>query len=234
VQVAEQISDYLLAGTVTNPINMPAVSAQEAPQLKPYITLARQLGSFVGQVTEDALKSVSIRYEGQAAGLNISPLKSALLTGLLSPLLEGVNMINAPLLAEERGIEIHEHMNEDTVDYQTRIYLEVTTEKKSQSIAGTLVGGDKQRIIQIDDINVEAELSGYMLFIRSVDKPGMIGAFGKILSDGNINIATFTLGRNAPGGEAITLISVDEPIGEPALMTICALPNVILAKVLKF
>ena len=134
LQVAEQMSDYLLTGAITNPINMSAVSAEEAPALRPYLSLAEQLGSFAGQITETALKSVRISFDGQASGLNTEPLKAALLKGLLSPLIEGVNLVNAPVIARERGIEVEEHQHQKSVDYQTRISLEVVTERRSRSV----------------------------------------------------------------------------------------------------
>ncbi len=234
VQVAEQIADYLLSGAVTNPINMPAISSDEAPMLRPYLKLAHQLGSFAGQITESAIRTVRIRYEGQAAGLNTEPMTAAVLTGLLAPQLEGINAVSAPHVAAERGVEVIETTTDKTVDYQTRVAVEVETERRRRNIAGTLVGGDKPRIIQIENIQMEAALEGNMLFVRSKDMPGMIGAFGNTLSDAQVNIATFHLGRTAPGGDVITLISVDDPVNELVLMNLCALPHVEQVKTLSF
>jgi len=234
VQVAEQIADYLLNGTVTNPINMPAVSAEEALGLRPYIELARQLGSFAGQITESPLVDVKIRYEGQAFQLNTSPLTASLLTGLLSPLYDGVNPVNAPYLARERNIEVAEETDEKVTDYQTRIHLAITTEKRRRTIAGTLVHGDQPRIVEIEGIQMEAALGDVVLFVRNKDRPGMVGSLGKALSDADINIATFHLGRSEPGGDALALLSVDGEITEPVLMQLCTLPNVTQAKVLRF
>ena len=234
VQVAEQIADYLISGAVTNPINMPAISSDEAPALRPYLKLAHQLGSFAGQVTESAIRSVRIIYEGHAAGLSTEPMTAAVLTGLLAPQLEGINAVSAPHVAAERGVEVIERTTDKTVDYQTRITVEVETERRRRHVAGTLVGGDKPRLIQVEDIHMEAALEGTMLFVRSKDRAGMIGAFGNTLADAEVNIATFHLGRTAEGGDVITLISVDQPVSEMVLMNLCALPNVDQVKTLSF
>ena len=234
VQVAEQIADYLLNGTVTNPINMPAVSEEEALGLRPYIELARQLGNFAGQITESPLVDVKIRYEGQVSQLNITPLTAALLAGLLSPLNGGVNPVNAPYIARKHDIEVAAETDEKVSGYQTRIHLAITTEKRRRTLAGTLVHGDKPRIVEIEGIQIEAELSDIVLFVRNKDRPGMIGSLGKALSDAEINIATFHLGRSKPGGDAMALLSVDGEVTEAVLTQLCTLPNVTQAKILRF
>ena len=234
VQVAEQISEYLLNGTVTNPINMPAVSAAEAFRLRPYVELARQLGGFAGQITESPLVDVKIRYEGQAAELNTRPLTASLLTGLLAPFYGGINPVNAPHIAREQNIAVTEETDERVTDYQTRIHLAITTEKRRRSVAGTIVHGDQPRIVEIEGIQIEATLSSVVLFVRNRDKPGMIGSLGKALADAGVNIATFHLGRSEPGGDAMALVSADSDITEPILMQLCTLPHVKQVKVLRF
>ncbi|MGE0734817.1 MAG: phosphoglycerate dehydrogenase [Alphaproteobacteria bacterium] len=234
LQVAEQISDYLLTGTITNPINMSSVSSAEAPRLKPYMKLAEQLGSFVGQLYDQAIKSVRIDYEGEAADLNTRPLTAALLQGLLAPQLDGINLVNAPILAKEREIEVNEAKTAKSVDYQTRIRLTVIGEKRPFTVCGTLVGGDKPRIIQIDDIALEAGLGPQMLFVRNIDKPGFVGRLGNIVAEAGINIATFHLGRADKGGDSIAFAQIDEAVGDMVLMQICSLPNVTQVKLLKF
>ncbi|WP_142848797.1 phosphoglycerate dehydrogenase [Telmatospirillum sp. J64-1] len=234
LQIAEQMVDYLLTGAVTNALNMPSVSAEDAPKLRPYMSLAKQLGSFAGQLTEHALKSVRIDFQGHVAELNTKPLTAILLQGLLSPLLENVNMVNAPLVARERDIDITESTNEQVSDYQTLIRLTVTTDVRKRSVAGTLFGGDKPRIVEIKDIPIEAELGPYMLYVSNTDKPGFIGNLGSTLGAEGINIATFHLGRNAAGGDAIALIQVDQPISDSLLEKVRAIPNVLQAKALRF
>jgi len=234
IQVAEQIADYLLNGTVTNPINMAAVSADEAPKLRPYLKLAEQLGSFAGQIAETAMHGVHIEYEGQAAEMNTKPLTAAILYGLLKPLYEGVNVINAPFFAKERDILVTEDKRSEISDYQTLIKITVKKENRDRTVAGTIMGGDKVRLVDVEGIRVEAELQGHMLLVRNIDRPGMVGNLGKTLGDAGINIATFFLGRQSAGGEALALLAIDQPANDLMIMNICALPNVTQVKSLKF
>ncbi|MFP6732946.1 MAG: phosphoglycerate dehydrogenase [Rhodospirillales bacterium] len=234
IQVAEQMSDYLLTGTVTNALNMPSVSAEDAPKLKPYMKLAEQLGSFAGQVTTSALKKVQVEYCGQASELNTKPLTAIVLKGLLSPLLESVNMVSAPTIAKERNIEITESTRETLDEFQTMVRLTVTTENQTRSVAGTLAHGDKPRLIEIKDIAIDAELGPNMLYITNEDKPGFIGALGTVLGEAGINIATFNLGRGNKGGDAIALIETDGPVSEELAAKVRALPHVVRAMPLKF
>ena len=234
IQVAEQIADYLLNGTVTNPINMAAVSAEEAPKLKPYLKLAEQLGSFAGQIAESAIHGVYIEYEGLVAELNTKPLTAAILNGLLAPLYEGVNLVNAPFFAKERDIAVREEKRAQGSDYQTLIKITVKKENRDRTAAGTIMGGDRPRLVEIEGIRVEAELQGHMLLVRNIDRPGMVGNLGRTLGDAGINIATFFLGRQAPGGEALALLAIDQPASDLVIMNICSLPNVTQVKSLKF
>ncbi len=233
VQVAEQMSDYLLNGAVTNALNMPSVTAEEAPRLKPYMTLAEQLGSFVGQVTETSLKSVSVEYCGHVATLNTRPLTAVVLQGLLRPLMESVNMVNAPLVAKERDIEVREIKRDGPCSYATQIRLTVTTERRTRDLAGTLFEA-RPRITEIKGISVEAELGPHMLYVTNQDKPGFIGSLGRALGDAGINIATFHLGRAAPGSDAIALVEVDQAVPAAVLKTVADLPHVVQVKALKF
>ena len=234
LQVAEQMADYLISGAVTNALNMPSVTAEEAPRLKPYLSLAKQLGSFAGQVTDSALKGLIIEYEGHAAELNIRPLTAIIIQGLLSPLIESINMVNAPVIAKERDIQVSEVKHERASAYQTLIKLTVETEKQTRSIAGTLFAGSRPRIVQIKDIPIDAELGPNMLFITNRDKPGFIGSLGMALGEANINIATFHLGRATPGGDAIALIEVDGVPGKSVLDDISKLEQVVQVKALTF
>ena len=234
LQVAEQLSDYLLTGAVVNALNMPSVSAEEAPKLKPYMRLAEQIGSFAGQVTETSIKGVTIEYEGAVAELNTKPLTAIVLQGLLSPLLETVNMVSAPVIAKERGMDVTEATRERKGVYQTLIRLTVITENQTRTISGTLVNGDNPRIVEIKGITMDAQLGPYMLFVTNQDKPGFIGALGTTLGDAGINIATFNLGRVAAGDDAIVLIETDGPITEEVLDAVKALPHVVRAKALRF
>jgi D-3-phosphoglycerate dehydrogenase len=234
LQVAEQMSDYLLLGAVTNAINMPSVSAEEAPKLRPYMKLAEQLGSFAGQLTESGLKKVTIEYEGHVASLNTRPLTAIVLQGLLSPLLNSVNMVNAPILAKERDIDVTEVKHEREGDYHTLINVTLSTERQTRSLAGTLFADKRPRVVQIKGIKIEAELGPHMLYVTNDDTPGFIGRLGTILGENGINIATFHLGRSGMGKEAIALVEVDGPIPDSVVAQVQALPQVQRVKALKF
>jgi D-3-phosphoglycerate dehydrogenase len=234
LQVAEQMSDYLNTGAVVNSLNMPNVSAEDAPRLAPYLKLAENLGSFAGQLTESGMKAISVEYEGAVAALNVKPLTQAVLTGLLRPQLEAVNMVNAPIIARERGVDVAEVKHERDSDYQTKITVTVTTERRTRAVSGTLFGGSKPRLVNIKGIEIEGEFSPHMLYITNEDKPGFIGRLGALLGDSKVNIATFHLGRDRQGGEAIALVSVDSAISPDLLTRIAALEGVTQAKPLSF
>ena len=234
LQVAEQISDYLLSGAIVNSINVPAVSAEEAPSLTPFVKLADQLGSFAGQLTESGIKSVNIEYEGDVAEMNTKVLTNAILSGLLKPLLTDVNMISAPVIAKNRDIDVSEVKREQRGAYETYIRLTVTTERQERSVAGTIFSGDLPRIIQVKSVNMEAALGPHMLYITNNDKPGFIGSVGSVLGEAGLNIANFNLGRVAPGGDAIALIEVDAEVPPAVVDKLEALPNVVQVKALKF
>ncbi len=234
VEIAEQISDYLLTGAVTNALNMPSLSAEESLHLGPYMKLVEQLGGFAGQLTHTGLRDLTIEYEGHVAELNCRPLTQAALAGLLSPILDSVNMVNAPVIARERNIDVTEVKHERDCDYQTLIKLTVTTERGPRCVAGTLVGGDKPRLVQIKDIAIEAELGPHMLYVTNEDRPGLIGALGQVLGDAGVNIATFHLGRAGQGGEAIALLELDEAIAPAVLDKVRALPHIKQTLALRF
>ncbi|TWT13502.1 phosphoglycerate dehydrogenase [Reyranella sp. CPCC 100927] len=234
LQVAEQMSDYLMTGAVVNSLNMPNVSAEDAPRLAPYLKLAENLGSFAGQLTESGIKAVSIEYEGAVAALNVKPLTQAAITGLLRPQLENVNMVNAPIVARERGVDVAEVKHDRDSDYQTQITITVTTERRTRSVSGTLFGGKHSRLVNIKGIEIEAEFAARMLYITNDDKPGFIGRLGALLGDAGVNIATFHLGRDKPGGEAIALVAVDQKLDATLVERIGQLDGVTQAKALAF
>ena len=235
LQVAEQMSDYLLNGAITNAINFPSISAEEAPKLKPFVALAEQLGSFAGQLTESGLKAVRIEYAGEVANLNTAALTSAALAGVLKPLLsDSVNMVSAPTLAKERGITVEEVRRGEEGAYQTYMRLSVVTERQERSVAGTVFSNGAARIIQVKGINMEAELTAHMLYVTNHDKPGFIGNFGQLMGDLGVNIATLNLGRDTLGGNAICLAAIDTPPDEMIIEKVRALPNVQNAHVLAF
>ncbi len=236
LQVAEQMSDYLMAGAISNALNAPSVTAEEAPILKPWIALAGMLGSFAGQVTETAITEIEIEYVGEVGDLNLKPLTAALTSGLLLPLVGpgGVNMVSAPVVARERGIHITEARKDAQGAFGSYMRLIVTTEQQTRSVAGTIYSDGKPRFIQIKGINLEAEPMRFMLYTTNADVPGYIGALGSKLGDLGINIATFALGRDTRSGEAIALVGVDEAVAPEALGQIAELPQIRQAKALTF
>jgi D-3-phosphoglycerate dehydrogenase len=239
LEIAEQMADLLLTGAIANAVNMPSLTAEEAARLKPYMVLAEQLGSFAGQLTETGIRAVAIEYEGAIAELNIKPLSAIALTGLLAPQLASVNMVNAPLICRQRDIRVSETRRAEAGDYQTLMRVTVTPngpmgERRERSVAGTVFAGNKPRLVEIEGIPLEAELGRHVLFVRNNDKPGFIGALGNALAAAEVNIATFHLGRTAPGEDAIALIEVDQKLTSALIDTVRRLPNVIQAKAMRF
>ena len=234
IQIAEQMSDYLVNGAVQNAVNMPSITAEEAPRLVPFVRLAEQLGSFAGQLTESGVRSVRLEYEGAVADMNTQALTAAALSGFLRPQLQTVNMVSAPVYARERGIRVEEVRREQSGAYETYIRLTVVTERQERSVAGTVFSDGKPRIIQIKGINMEAELSEKMLYITNQDRPGFIGYLGTTLGEAGINIARMQFGRDQEGGNAIALISVDQDIDPLTLSKVQSLPLVIQVKPLAF
>jgi D-3-phosphoglycerate dehydrogenase len=212
IQIADQMSDYLMLGGITNAVNVPSLSAEEAPRLKPYMGLAERLGRLVGQIAGTEIRSIDVEVEGTAAELNIKPIIGAVLAGVMRTWSDTVNMVNAPYLAKERGIAVREIRNEGEGDYHTLVAVTVGTEHGSKRVEGTLFGNRAPRLVNIFGIPIEAELAGQMIYIVNDDQPGFIGALGTRLGENGINIATFGLGRRKEGGEAVALVAVDDPI----------------------
>jgi D-3-phosphoglycerate dehydrogenase / 2-oxoglutarate reductase len=234
LQVAEQMADYLLTGAITNAVNFPSISAEEAPKLKPFVSLGEKIGGFLGQLTEAPIKSIRIQYEGEVANLNVRPITAAAITGVLRPFLPEVNMVNAPMTAKEKGIQIDEVKRNAEGDHESRIYIEVVAEDMPRNAAGTVYQDGKPRITEIRGIQMDAEFAPHMLYVRNDDKPGFIGKFGSLLGEKGINIATFNLGRDMPGGDAICFVALDEKIADDVLDAIHAIPHVKRARRLAF
>jgi len=234
IQVAEQMSDFLMSGGITNALNVPSLSAEEAPRLKPYMTLAEKLGSLVGQLSHGAIARVSIHSEGAAADLNQKPIVSAVLSGFLRVHSDTVNMVNAPFLAKERGMEIREVRNDKEGDYHTLIRVAVKTDDGERSVAGTLFGNEAPRLVELFGIKVEADLAGHMLYVVNEDAPGFIGRIGTTLGEAGVNIGTFHLGRRDAGGEAVVLLSTDDAVTPELIAKVRALPGVKTAMALSF
>src|ERR1700760_3542305 len=227
LQVAEQISDYLLDGAITNALNMPSLSASEAQKVRPWISLAEKLGSFAGQLTGASLTAVEIVYEGTASQLNTRALPQRAGEGLPNPRPRGVNVVNAPVVARERGISLSETRRDAQGIYEGYIKLVVTmTDGTTRRVAGTVFSDGRPRLIQIKDINLDSGFAPHMLYVVNEDKPGFIGKLGTLLGDAKVNIATFTLGRSAPGQDSIALIEVDGPVPAAVADAVAKLPQV--------
>ncbi|MEB8387639.1 phosphoglycerate dehydrogenase [Rhodobacteraceae bacterium KMM 6894] len=212
LQVAEQMSDYLLTGAVTNALNMPSVTAEEAKVMGPWIKLADHLGAFIGQMTDEPIKAINILYDGVVSQMNLAALTSAAVAGIMKSVNPEVNMVSAPVIAKERGIKISTTQQDKSGAFEGYIKLTVVTTKRERSIGGTVFSDGKPRFIQIKGINIDAEIGAHMLYTTNKDEPGIIGTLGNTLAGKGVNIANFTLGRTAPGGEAIALLYVDAPV----------------------
>jgi D-3-phosphoglycerate dehydrogenase / 2-oxoglutarate reductase len=234
LQIAEQMADYLLRGAISNAVNFPSITAEEAPRLKPFIALAEKLGSFAGQLTETGLKKVQLSYEGAVAQMNTKALTSAAIAGLLRPMLQDVNVVSAPIVAKDRGIVIEEVTREAAGDYDNLITVTVVTQTQTRGVSGTVFADGRPRIVNIKGIRMDAEFGPSMIYITNLDKPGFIGRFSSTLGDAGINIATFHVGREAPGANAIALIEVDGDVPADVLAKVQALPQVQQAKPLRF
>ena len=234
LQVAEQMADYLVNGGVTNALNVPSLSAEEAPKLRPYMALAENLGSLVGQLAHGNLDKISIEREGAAAELAGKPIEAAVLAGLMKQYSDSVNMVNAPYLAKERGLDVRSVRHEREGAYNTLVRVTVGTSQGDRSVAGTLFGSESPRLVEIFGVGIEADLKGDMLYIVNEDAPGFIGRIGTLLGQNGINIGTFHLGRRDAGGEAVLLLSVDQPIPDDVVRQACALEGVKVVKPLAF
>ncbi|KAB2698534.1 phosphoglycerate dehydrogenase [Ochrobactrum sp. Kaboul] len=234
LQVAEQMSDYLVKGAVSNAINMPSITAEEAPRLRPFVKLAEVLGAFVGQVTDEPIEEVEVLFDGSTSGMNTRALLSAALAGLIRPQVADVNMVSAPIMVKERGIIVSEVKRDKSGIFDGYIKLTVRTTLRERSIAGTCFSDGKPRFIQIKGINLDAEVGPHMLYVTNKDVPGMIGLLGTICGKHNINIANFSLGRDHPGGDAIAMLYVDEQIPHAALDELIAQEAIKAATPLEF
>jgi D-3-phosphoglycerate dehydrogenase / 2-oxoglutarate reductase len=233
LQVAEQMSDFLLTGAVANALNMASISAEEAPRLKPFIDLIEKLGAFAGQIADDGLEAVEIEYEGEVARQNTRPLTATALAALIRPLMPDVNMVSAPALLKERGTPLTESRRDSSPTYGSLIRVKVKTGGRWRALAGVVSAG-VAKIVEVKDVALEADFRPVMLLINNLDKPGFIGALGTLLGEAKINIATFHLGRHAAGEDAIAIVGVDQDVPDAIQQKLRALPDVRYVKVLKF
>ncbi|MFV0386564.1 phosphoglycerate dehydrogenase [Paracoccus sp. (in: a-proteobacteria)] len=234
LQVAEQMSDYLLTGAVQNALNMPSVTAEEAAVMGPWIKLAGHLGAFVGQMTDEPIKAINVLYDGVVSVMNLNALNAAVISGVMKATNPDVNMVSAPVIAKERGIHVATTRQDRGGIFEGYIKLTVVTEQRERSIGGTVFSDGKPRFIQIRGINIDAEIGEHMLYTRNKDVPGVIGALGGTLGDMGVNIANFTLGRSATGEDAIAILYLDEAISQDALAALQKTGKFLQARPLHF
>ncbi len=217
LQVAEQMADYLLTGAVQNALNMPSVTAEEAAIMGPWLKLADHLGSFVGQMTDEPITAINVLYDGVVADMNLEALNCAVIAGVMRAANPDVNMVSAPVVARERGIQLSTTRQEKSGVFDGYVKVTVVTEDRERSLAGTVFSDHKPRFIQIKGINIDAEIGAHMLYTTNNDVPGVIGTLGTTLGRHGVNIANFTLGRSAQGRDAIALLYLDETPPETVL-----------------
>ncbi len=233
LQVAEQMSDYLLTGAVSNALNSPSITADEAPKLRPYVALAEKLGAFAGQMVDVGIRGIDIAFEGEVAALNVKPLTAAALAGVMRPMLAEINMVSAPAVAKERGITVSESRQDQSPVYENLMRVTIQTELGRRAFAGAVVAGSP-RIVEVKGMDLDAAFAPSMLYVNNLDKPGFIGALGVLLGEAGVNIATFNLGRVGAGDDAIALVGIDQGPGSALLASIQALPHVKEVRALAF
>ncbi len=236
IQIAEQISDYLLKGSVINALNSPSISSEEAPVLKPYIKLSELLGNFLGQVNVGSQNIIStkVEFDGNASKINKDPIIASMLCGLLKNYSDTVNMVNALSVAVQKGLEISTVSHDRKCDYQSLLRVTVKYENSSRTISGTLIGNEIPRITEVQGIPIEANFAPNILYVRNYDKPGFIGSIGTLLAKNKINIGSFHLGRRENSGEAIAILSIDQEVNNHTMKNLLNLEHVVRVDYMKF
>lgn len=234
IAVAEQIINYLCNGEIRNAVNVPSMDADMLERVKPYISLGEKLGSLQAQLTDGGIKKINITYSGEVVDLDVKYITLSVLKGLLDVFIkEDINLINAPIIAKERGIEVIETTISDVKDYAGLLSTAVETDRGKKVIDGTIFGKSEPRIVRIDGYILEAAPSGNMLIFSNEDAPGVIGHIGTFLGKHNINIAGMHLGRTKVQGNAMSIVNIDSPLPENLLKGVRDLPNMIYVKMVK-
>ncbi len=228
IAIAQQIVDYLILGEARNAVNLPMVSPDILPFMRPYLKLGEKLGSFLGQISNYAIEEVVIEYHGEVVEYGIKPITTSVLKGLLTPFVgETVNFVNAQIMAKERGIKITESTSDKAEDFASLIAITTRSKMEQNYIAGALFGRKELRIVKLNDFFIEAIPEGHILLVNNYDRPGVIGNIGAALGNQHINIATMQFGRDQMGGNAISLLHLDTPLPAGMLGEILRLPNII-------
>ena len=228
--IAEQVLEYLKHGTVNGAVNMPAVSAELLAAIGPYITLGEKIGLFQGQVFGHNLREVEIDYSGEVSEHDVKPITQAVLAGLLSPVIERVNMVNSAIVAEQRGIKVTASLSRRARDFASMIKVRAVTTERESEVAGALFGRRDGRIVRINGFNLEAIPKGHMILLFNRDEPGVLGQIATFIGDQGVNIGRLYLGRKKVGESALALIQIDQPLGDQALRELAALPGLLSVK----
>lgn len=234
IEIAETVKNALLGHGIMNAANFPSLSGEAYKVLAPYIDLAERIGKFAGQLVNGRLNGVKITYSGVVTEYKSAPLTLSLVKGLLLPILgETVNSINAIDVARERGIDVSEVQSNQKGEFVNLLNVEITTDKETFTVWGTLSANQQPRIVRVNNVYVETNPNGYMLFINNNDKPGIVGGVGTILAENNVNIASITLGREAAGKLAISVVNVDSDVSQTVIEKIKHMPNILFVKLIK-
>ncbi len=234
VDVAQSILDFFSGKGTKNAVNVPTVDPEVLEQIRPYLYLGEKLGLLVGQLVDGQILQLDIKYLGKAAEIETTPVTISVIKGLLSAIsAESVNYVNASVLAKERGIKVTESKTETAEHYANVIQVEVKTDKKGTTAAGSVLTRDDSRLVMIDGSNVEAVPEGHLLLITNKDVPGIVGQIGTLLGNNNVNIAGMTLGRDVKGGRARTLLKIDGAVPDTLLAEIRKANNILDAKLIK-
>ncbi len=234
VAVSDQIADYLINGTIRNAINVPSVAGESLAQLSPYITLAEKLGSFQGQLIKGAVEEVTIEYSGDVTDLDVAPVTIAALKGLLENVVgDNVNFVNAPVVAEERGIKVVEVKSSRNIDFASSVTVKVKTKDEESLAEGAIFGKTEPRIVRYNKFLLDAVTEGTLLVLHNDDKPGVIGEVGTVLGEGGVNIAGLHLSREVVGGESVSIWSIDSAPKDEILDKLKKVSNVISAEVVE-
>jgi D-3-phosphoglycerate dehydrogenase len=227
IAVAEQVRDYLVSGVVRNAVNLPSVSAEELPKLRPYLVLGEKLGLFQGQRCEAGIVEVEVEYAGRVTELDVQPVTLSILKGLLEPWIgERVNFVNAPLLAQQRGIRVVESKALEPQDWVSLITVRVRCPDGESLVAGTLFGRTQPRIVRVDDFLLEAIPEGATLLIQNRDRPGVIGSVGTLLGNARVNISRMQLGLLPRDARALQLLNVEPAPADEILESLRRLDGV--------
>ncbi|MEE9172758.1 MAG: phosphoglycerate dehydrogenase [candidate division NC10 bacterium] len=234
IAIAQQVVDYLIRGVIRNSVNTPSIEPELLAKIQPYLTLAEKLGRLDSQLAEGRFHEIRIEYAGEVASYDTSPLTATVVKGVLDPIMSGnINIVNAMPFARHRGIRVVETKSSQEEDYASLISVIIQTDRGQSLVAGTLFRRREPRVVRIDEYSLEAVPEGYLLIFSNLDVPGVIGKMGTILGKNQVNIAGMNLGREKPGGRAVSVVNIDDAIPTSVLEEIRAMPNIVYAKVVK-